>query len=52
MLDELPVAHGARRLRATVDPANAASIGLLHKLGFVRRDEPEELPDWCFCRGA
>lgn len=50
MLDELPVAHGARLLRATVDPANAASIGLLHKLGFLRRDEPEELPDWCFCR--
>jgi ribosomal-protein-alanine N-acetyltransferase len=50
MVDELQAAYGARRLRATVDPANAASIGLLHKLGFVHRDEPDELPDWFFYR--
>lgn len=52
MLDELPATYGAHRLRATVDPENAASIGLLHKLGFVREDEPDELPDWCFYRDA
>jgi RimJ/RimL family protein N-acetyltransferase len=36
MLGELAEVFGVKRATASVDPRNAASIGLLAKLGFTR----------------
>jgi RimJ/RimL family protein N-acetyltransferase len=52
VLAELAMGYGVTRLRATCDPANAGSIGLLGRLGFAEVEDAEALPDIVFVRDA
>lgn len=50
MLGELAAAYGVTLAQTIVDPANAASIGLLRKLGFEQISDETALPDISFMK--
>ncbi|MBI4922503.1 MAG: GNAT family N-acetyltransferase [Devosia nanyangense] len=50
MLGELAAAYGVTLAQTIVDPANAASIGLLRKLGFEQISDDTALPDIAFMK--
>lgn len=50
MLAELASGYGVKRATATIDPRNAASIGLIEKLGFVPEPADADSSDLRFAR--